>query len=277
MTTAPNNFQETVETLIRARYPILYIVSPEETRVQELLGRIAERRQKNLFEWSCTMGLLPAGVSIQSQKTRNSPTREPLAALEQVIEQVEPAIFLFKDFHPFLAKGNHAVIRKLKEIALHLKNSFKSIVIVSPVLEVPTELEKEITVLNLPLPSMEELSDLLEKITEEVRRFRQVKLELDDEARNRLLQAALGLTLGEAENVFARILVRHERLSIDEVTEILEEKRQIIRKNGLLEYCEVQESFENVAGLENLKAWLRKRSLGFSAEARRFGLTAPRG
>jgi ATP-dependent 26S proteasome regulatory subunit len=271
------NFADDLETLIRARYPILYVVSPEETRVQELLARIAERRQKNLYEWSCTTGLLPSGVSIQSQKSKNSPTREPLVALDQVIDQVEPAIFLFKDFHPFLGKSNHAVIRKLKEIALQLKNSFKTIVIVSAILEVPSELEKEITVLNLPLPGLEELSALLEKITEEVRRFRQIRVELSEEERDRLLQAALGLTLGEAENVFARILVRHERLSVSEISEILEEKRQIVRKNGLLEYCDVQESFENVAGLENVKTWLRKRSLAFTPEARRFGLSAPRG
>jgi ATP-dependent 26S proteasome regulatory subunit len=270
-------FAEDIETLIRARYPILYIVSPEETRVQELLAQIAERRQKNLYEWSCTTGLWPAGVSIQSQKTKDSRTRDPLAALDQVIDQVEPAIFLFKDLHPFLGKANHAVIRKLKEIALHLKNSFKTIVLVSAVLEVPSELEKEVTVLNLPLPTVEDLAVLLEKITDEVRRFRQVKVELNDDERDRLLQAALGLTLGEAENVFARILVRHEKLSVDEISEILEEKRQIVRKNGLLEYCEVQETFENVAGLESLKTWLHKRSLAFTPEARRFGLSPPRG
>jgi hypothetical protein len=65
-------------------------------------------------------------------------------ALDQVIEQVEPAFFVFKDFHPFLTRNNFAVIRKLKEIALHLKNSLKTIVLVSPTMEIPTELEKEI-------------------------------------------------------------------------------------------------------------------------------------
>src|SRR5687767_7317797 len=111
-------FVEELETLIRARYPLIYIVSAEETRVQQLLSQIAERRQKNVFEWSSTTGLVPAGTSIQLQKLRSSPTRDPVAALDQVIEQVEPAIFLFKDLHPFLGKtnGNHAVIRKLKEI-----------------------------------------------------------------------------------------------------------------------------------------------------------------
>lgn len=270
-------FTENLETLIRARYPIIYIISPEETRVQQLLGEIARHRQKNLYEWSCTTGLLPAGSSIQSQKSRAAPTRDPVVALDQVIEQVEPAIFLFKDFHPFIAKGNHLVIRKLKEIALQLKNSFKSIVIVSPLLEVPSELEKEITVLNLPLPTAEDLSALLDRIAEEVRRFRQVKIDLNEAERARLLQAALGLTLTEVENVFARILVRHERLSGEEVPEVLEEKRQIVRKNGLLEYCEAQENFGDVGGLETLKEWLQKRAIAFSPAARDFGLAPPKG
>ncbi|HLP76370.1 MAG TPA: hypothetical protein VK327_05565, partial [Candidatus Paceibacterota bacterium] len=146
-------FQTELETLIRARYPILYVLTSEELRVQNVVMEIARKRQKKVFEWSYSTGLVPAGTSIQSQKNRNPATKEPLAALDQVIEQVEPAIFIFKDFHPFLAKGNFAVIRKLKEIALHLKNSFKTIVLISPTLEIPTELEKEITLLNFPLPS----------------------------------------------------------------------------------------------------------------------------
>src|SRR5688572_23659444 len=121
------NFATEVETLIRARYPILYVISSEEMRVQQIVMDIARKRQKKVFEWSYSTGIVPAGTSIQSQKNRNAATKEPLAALDQVIEQVEPAIFVFKDLHPFLNKSNFAVTRKLKEIALHLKNSFKTI------------------------------------------------------------------------------------------------------------------------------------------------------
>src|SRR5207247_3580317 len=102
-------------------------------------------------------------ASIQSHKQRNGATRDPLAALDLVIEQVEPAIILFKDFHPFLSKNNFAVIRKLKDIALHLKNSFKTIILISPVMEIPAELDKEITVMNFPQPTTEELAAMLDK------------------------------------------------------------------------------------------------------------------
>ena len=268
---------EEIETLIRARYPILYILTSEEMRVQELIVAIAAKRQKKLFEWSYSTGLVPAGTSIQSHKHRNNATKDPVQALDQVIEQVEPAIFLFKDFHPFLTKNNFAVIRKLKEIAVHLKHSLKTILLVSPVQEIPIELEKEITLLNFPLPSRDDLGELLDKILTEVRQFDQVHIDLDDPGRERLLQAALGLTLGEAENVFAKIIVKDQRLSSEDVNEVFAEKQQIVRKSGLLDYCATTESFDRVGGMPVLKDWLRKRASALTAEARAFGLPSPRG
>ncbi len=270
-------FAQELETLIRARYPILYVVSAEEARVQQMVVGIAQRWQKKVFEWSFSTGIVPAGTSIQSQKHRNAPTKDPLVALDQVIDQVDPVIFVFKDFHPFLTRNNFAVIRRLKEIALQLKNSFKTIILVSPVLEIPAELEKEVTMLNFPLPAREDLAALLDKIVEEVKQFKQVKVDLDEAGRERLLQAALGLTLGEAENVFAKIIVKDERLSGDDVNEVFAEKQQIIRKSGLLEYYATNETFSHVGGLAVLKDWLQKRAVAFTDEARAFGLPSPKG
>src|SRR5215471_16432212 len=271
------NFQTEIETLIRARYPILYIITSEEMRAQHVLVEIAARRQKKVFEWTYSCGIVPAGTSIQSQKSRNGTTKDPLAALDQVIEQVEPAIFLFKDFHPFLTKNNFAIIRKLKDIALHLKNSYKTIILISPVMEIPAELDKEITVINFPQPTKDDLALMLDRIVDEVQGHKQVQISLDSEGRDRLLQAALGLTLGEAENVFAKIIVKGGRLSGDNVNEVFSEKQQIIRKSGLLEYYAANEDFASVGGLTVLKDWLNKRAVAFTDEARQFGLPAPKG
>ena len=271
------NFQTELETLIRARYPILYIISSEEMRVQNVIVEIAQKRQKKVYEWTFSNGIVPAGTSIQSQKSRNASTKDPLAALDQVIEQVEPAIFIFKDFHPFLTKNNFAIIRKLKDIALHLKNSFKTIVLISPVMEIPAELDKEITVINFPQPTKEELGEMLDKIIAEVSDRKQIQVDLDGEGRERLLQAAMGLTLGEAENVFAKIIVQGGRLNAEDVNVVFAEKQQIIRKSGLLEYYAASEDFSNVGGLAVLKDWLNKRAVAFTEEARAFGLPAPKG
>jgi SpoVK/Ycf46/Vps4 family AAA+-type ATPase len=271
------NISEEIETLIRARYPIIYIVTGEELRAQKVVVDIARKREKNAFEWSYGTGIVPAGMSIQSQKNRSGATKDPLLALDQVIEQVDPAIYIFKDFHPFLTKNNFAVVRKLKDIALQLKSSYKTIVLISPVLEIPVELEKEITVLNFPAPGRDELAELLENILADVQKIRKVKMDLDEVGRERLLQAALGLTLGEAENVFAKIIVTGDGLEADDVQAVFAEKQQIIRKSGLLEYYPTTENFDSVGGLSALKDWLEKRSLAFSKEARDFGLPAPKG
>jgi hypothetical protein len=271
------NFAAELEILIRARYPLIYIISSEEMRVQSVIVEIAAKRQKKVFEWSFNTGIVPVGTSIQSHKGRNSPTKDPLTALDYVIDQIEPAIFIFKDLHPFLGRSNYAVIRKLKEISLHLKNSFKTILIISPVQEIPTELEKEVTMLNFPLPTRDDLNELLEKIISDIRQFKQVSVELDETGRERLLQAALGLTLSEAENVFAKIIVKDERLSGSDVNEVFAEKQQIVRKSGLLEYYPTTEGFSQVGGLAVLKDWLNKRAAAFTDEARAFGLPAPRG
>jgi ATP-dependent 26S proteasome regulatory subunit len=271
------SFQTEIETLIRARYPILYVITSEELRVQDVLMQVAAKRQKKVFEWTYSSGIVPAGSSIQSQRNRNPVTKEPLAALDLVIEQVEPAIFLFKDLHPFLTKGNFAVIRKLKDIALHLKNSFKTIVLISPVMEIPAELDKEITVLSFPPPSKEDLGMLLDGIVQDVHETNQIDVALDTESRERLVQAALGLTLGEAENVFARLLIKDQRLNAEQVNEVFAEKQQIIRKSGLLEYYAANEDFASVGGLAVLKDWLSKRAVAFTAEAQAFGLPPPKG
>ena len=104
-----------------------------------------------------------------------------------------------------------------------------------------------------------------------------MQIELDGDGRERLLQAALGLTLGEAENVFAKIIVKDQQLTGDAVGEVIAEKQQIIRKSGLLEYYEAEEDFDSVGGLSVLKDWVNKRAVAFTAEAQAFGLPAPKG
>ena len=93
-----------IETLIRARYPILYILSGEESRVLEALLEIGTRRRKTVLEWGCNTGLIAAGISIQSKQSRDAGTKEPLAALDRAIEQVDPAILSSRIFIRSLQK-----------------------------------------------------------------------------------------------------------------------------------------------------------------------------
>jgi SpoVK/Ycf46/Vps4 family AAA+-type ATPase len=266
-----------VETLIRARYPIIYITTWEEARVVAEITRVAAQREKRVFEWSITTGLVPAGTSLQSEKHRDAATKDPLTALDTVISDVEPAIYVFKDFHHFLTKTNVTVIRRLREIAQSLKHSYKTVIIVSPGLEVPMDLEKDVTVVDFDLPGRTEFDALLDRIEKDLGGNDKVTISLNNGAREKLVKAALGLTLTEAENVFAKALVLSRRLDESQVARIVAEKKQIIRKSGLLEYCEAAEDLADVGGVDALKTWLKKRSVAFSDEAQEFGLPAPRG
>ncbi len=270
--------QEELEVLIRARYPIIYVVSWEEERVERCLRAIAEARNKKLFTWTLTQGIVRAGSDTSRPKAANN-TTDPIAALDAVMEQLEPAIYLFKDFHPFTddQRCNMSVLRRLRDVAYHLRDTYKSIVIVSPLLRIAPELMKDVTVLEFGLPQTDDFGQLLDRIIEDVKDNPQVKIALEPESRERLLNAARGLTLKEAENVFAKTLVLDGKIDADDIGIVFSEKQQIIKKSGLLEYYETQEGFGHVAGLKNLKQWFQKRTIAFSERATRFGLSAPKG
>ncbi len=255
-----------LETLIRARYPIIYIVSWEEKRVEDALRAITKARGKKMYQWTVTQGM------VMNPLNRDEATRDPLAALDFVLESRDQAVFLLKDFHPFLS--DTALVRRLRDLTYALKTSYKTLILLSPVLKLPPELEKEITVIDYALPSQDDLGRLLDSIIDSVKANPQVQTEMTTAQREQVLQAALGLTAIEAENVFAKSLVERRRFDTDV---IFSEKEQIIRKSAILEYYRTSEAFGDVGGLDLLKDWMDKRTVAFSDKAREYGLPAPKG
>ncbi|OGF68180.1 MAG: ATPase [Candidatus Fischerbacteria bacterium RBG_13_37_8] len=269
------NLEKEIEILIRARYPILFIESFEENRVEESLSKIASARGKKLFCWSCERGIYEYGTPLHSRKAIDEKTKDVSAALQQVVDIVEPSLFVFKDIHPYMT--DPGLVRKLRELAHYLKTSFKTVVLISPQLRIPVELEKDITHLVYDTPDIQDLQELLNKIIKEVHEKANLKITLDDAIREKLLDAALGLTLNEAENVFAKALVMDTKLGAEDIPVIMAEKEQIIRKSGILEFYSANETFAGIGGLEAMKEWLKKRQLAFSQKAKEFGLPAPKG
>ncbi len=271
--------QVELDVLIRARYPIIYVTSWEEERVERCLRTIAQNRNKKLFVWTVTQGIVKSGAEPQRAKSGSANTADPLLALDAVIEQVEPAIYLFKDFHLFTedTRCNLTIIRRLRDVAYHLRDTYKTIVIVSPLMRIAPELSKDVTVIDFGLPGTADFQRLLDRIIEDVKDNPQVHIDLNADSRERLLHAARGLTLKEAENVFAKTLVVDGKIDADDVSLVFSEKQQIIKKSGLLEYYETDEKLAHVAGLDNLKLWFAKRSVAFTDRAAQFGLSPPRG
>ena len=271
-----------LEVLIRARYPIIYVVTWEEERIEQRLYEIARRRNKTLHIWTCSQGLVRYGAEVQQRsRTGSGNTCDPMAALDTVLAHVDPAIFVFKDLHDHLdvriSQANMRTVRRLRDAAAALRDSYKTIVLVSPIMKIPLELSKDVAVVEYGTPSVSDFNALLDRIIEDVKDKPQISINLDAEGRERLIHAARGLTLKEAENVFAKTLVIDGKLDAEDIGVVFSEKQQIIRKSGTLEYYESHDRFADVAGLDNLKDWLRKRSAAFSERASQFGLPAPKG
>ena len=270
---APPRFARDLDTLIRARYPLLYLVSWEEQRLDVVLEGLAQQHGKAFYAWSITQGLhkLDGARFLPGQEG----TKDPVEALQKVAKLSDPSLVVFKDFHPFL--NDPIVVRSLRELAHQLKATFTTLILLSPTLQIPVELDKEITVLDVPLPTFQDLWQLLREIVGVVRRNNRAQVELTKAEGEQIVKAALGLTMSEAENAFAKAIATDNRLDVADVALILEEKRQIIRKSGLLEYFPAEQRLADVGGLESLKEWLRARGTAFGEEARRFGLPAPKG
>lgn len=271
-----------IEVLLRARYPVLYVVTWEEGRVEDALAKIAHRRERKLFTWSVARGIQQFGTPLESSRTRpgaGQGTHDPAVALDHVLQSLENGIYVFRDLHVFLTDcPNQApVVRRVRELASYLKQSYKTLVIVGPTLKLPMELQKDVTVLEWDLPDKDDLGDLMDRTLDEVNESTGRQLRVTDIARERILSAASGLTLNEAENVFAKTLVLSGGLTENDLPIILSEKEQMIRKSGLLEYYHASADFGQIGGLDLLKGWLARRSVAFDSEATEFGLPAPRG
>ena len=260
--------QEELNILIQAQYPLIYLITPEEERAEQAISNISKAHEyRRVFVWTVTHGIVEYG---QPRQMTLHNTVSPEAALEWVIRQTEPGIYIFKDLHPFI--DGAVVTRWLRDAIASFKNTQKAIVLMSPIQQVPIELEKEVVVLDYPLPNLEELNQVLSAQLNQTKNSR-----IKTDAREKLLKAALGLTKDEAEKVYRKARVKSDRLTEEEVEIVLSEKKQLIRRNGILEYIEEDETIEAVGGLEELKIWLRQRSNAFTERAREYGLPQPKG
>lgn len=260
--------KEELKILVEAQYPLIYLVTSEEERAEQTIATIAQMKPlRRVFVWTVTHGIVEFG---QPRNVTQHNTVSPEAAIEWVIRQREPGIYVFKDLHPFV--DSPAVTRWLRDAIAGFKDTNKTIIMMSPVQTIPIELEKEVAVLDYPLPDMAELNQVLTHQMEQGRNRRPTT-----ETREKLLKAALGLTKDEAEKVYRKAQVTAGKLTETEVEIVLSEKKQLIRRNGILEYIEEDETLDSVGGLEELKHWLKQRSNAFTERAREYGLPQPKG
>ena len=256
--------------LIKARYPLVYCVTPEEKRVELALLSLCQTRRYVLSFWSFISGFRTLSGSLKGDEKIN----DPVKALDYVLssEVGDGGVFVLCDFHPFLKDAR--TIRKMRETIAALPGKGKSIIILSPVMEIPRELDKEIAVVDWDLPGREEIGDILRNTITNLPPGCNAGIASDASGFDTVVDSLIGLTAIEIDNVLAKSIVRHRS---PDVRTILGEKKAIIRKSGMLEYYEATQDLASVGGYESLKGWLRKRKHAFTPQARAYGLPVPRG
>ncbi len=254
------NFVEELDLLIRARYPVIYVVTYEEERVEQALRAMTERK---VYVWDFVEGYQQEGVDRQAG--RNNPL-QALEFIEKCPDQ-QAAVFVLRDFHRFLE--DVAVGRKLRNLSRRLRSVAKTIVLTAPRLQIPPDLAEEVTVLECDLPNFAELSTQIQQLLP--------TQNLTPSQFEELVKAAQGLTLNRVRQALAKAMAKHGTLEPQDIDLILEEKRQKIRQTEILDFYPTSAEITDIGGLDNLKEWLVRRSTAFSEQARLYGLPAPRG
>jgi ATP-dependent 26S proteasome regulatory subunit len=259
-------FNDELALFLKARYPIIYINTIEEDRVEYVIRKnIKTNLNRSIYSWDFVDGYT------NNPNNEGFAKRNPLQALELVerLNAETPALFLLKDFNRFLT--DLSISRKLRNISRILKLQPKTIIILGSDLTIPTELRDLVTVVQFQLPLEDEIKQELTRLVNSL------NIKIDSQLFENLTRACQGLSLERIRRVLSKIIATYQTIDDNSITVLLSEKKQIISQTEILEYTSVDEKIVNLGGLNNLKAWLKKRKTAFSIQASNYGLPTPRG
>jgi SpoVK/Ycf46/Vps4 family AAA+-type ATPase len=259
-------FIDELALFLKARYPIIYINTIEEDRVEYVIRKtIKTNLNRSIYSWDFVDGYT------NNPNNEGFAKRNPLQALELVerLNAETPGLFLLKDFNRFLT--DLSISRKLRNISRILKLQPKTIIIIGSELNIPKELQDLITVLQFQLPLEDEISQELNRLVNSL------NIQVEPQLFENLTRACQGLSLERIRRVLSKIIASYKTIDNNSIPILLSEKKQIISQTEILEYISVKEKITNLGGLDNLKDWLKKRKTAFSIQASNYGLPTPRG
>lgn len=272
------NRTKQITDYLKARYAILVIESFEEERVIAEIGEIAKSLNHRQFIWNSTLGVQTNGA-IVGDKTFDLKLALDFCE-DRAREDDSKNIFVFCDAHNYLTTNSNPIYRRrLRDFAINIRTrGYRSnCIIVAPSFEIANDLQKEITLIDFPLPDRDEVKSQIQEFVSSWKGNSNVKIDFAQDTEEKLVNAALGLTGLEIDNCLSRSLVSNLKLSEETVKDLLTEKKQIIRKTGILEYIDSQVNLDDVGGLAMLKKWLHLRSQCFGQAAKEFGVGTPKG
>ncbi len=270
----PSKKQQILQDLkkfVLSKASIVYILSDEEDRMEGLLKELSSTFQPRpkLFIWNPFQGLVGEDEGIENSKN-------PLEALDKVIQRTDQAFFLFEGLHSLMNK-DPLISRKLKDVHRALRNRYSTLFIIAPVLVVPEDLRRDMIVYELPMPDVNEVERILTGVITGSPHYSKLMESWTPELKDRMVKAALGLSLDQVARAFRSALIGKTTVDSSLIDAVIEEKGQLIKKSGILNLVINRPTLDEIGGLENLKDWLRKRSDILSKEGRAFGLQAPKG
>lgn len=256
------------ERAIASKYPIIYVVSSEEERIESILDVVSNSHyqdQREVVSWTASQGF-------QGANEDHIELTNPVNALNHIIEQDSDSFYLLKDLPGFFER-DHRIERVLRDLYTNLldKNSF--VVISYPFLQLPEILKKEVYVIELDLPTHEDIAQYLTKLLK--------SRGLPDASVTRIVTKGAaglrGLSFNEIKHLFSRILAT-EKLTIPAIQrEIYEEKSQVLKKESCLIVVPTDFGVDSIGGLENLKKWVEVRGKLFTNEAQKANISPPSG
>ncbi len=244
----------TLREIVESGRPLAYVRSAEEQRVAALLRDLAATvfsPPVPLWVWTLTEGMREDGAA------GNGKPLAPRAALDFVASAAGRAVFLFKDFHESMRESPE-IRRRLRDLYELCLAQGKLLVIASPVKVIPEEIERSIVYLDLAVPDLPELVSFLRRESAAVAAAGGTV----DSSETTLLQlgrALQGLTFDDARHAIRRALAARRALDEQSVPALLEEKRLLVNRTGMIEYIPTEIGLEQVGGLEVMKKWLVER------------------
>ncbi|GHU47454.1 ATPase AAA [Spirochaetia bacterium] len=265
--------EEQLLNLIKANARVIQIISYETLRVNALLVDSAKKLGRELYMWNRIEGIQKWDFSQRSFVPEDEGALAPDMPFD-FFKQKDKLILLLEDFHPDLTEHGPENIKRVRNVAFSQAPD-KTLILSQPFQRLPPELEKEVHVMEIPYPNRGEITTIYKRVcfNQGIAQTRGGVPDPDNE----LIDAALGLTIMEAEKAFSLAYIEAGQLTKAQVPLVIREKENVIKKTGHLEYYHAEEKIEDVGGLDVLTSWLKKRGRGFDKEAKEFGLDYPKG
>ena len=270
---------------LKAGFPMLYILTPEESRAELQITKTAEKCGRASYFWSITTGFFQV-----NGKWKDEDMKDPVAALNYILTEAKKpkktkdsggnprCVYIFRDFHPYF--DNPVVRRLIRDIAFVFKQVGDVLIIISPISKIPDDIVRDFTLIEFVLPKYEDIARIWDLLYEQNMKG---KIKISEDEREQIIQGAMGLTTTEAEAAFSKAIIDRKEMDLPEDKKpsigrlVLKEKAQAVKKTGVLEYFEATQGMDDIGGLDILKQFFKVRGKAFTKKAKDFGLPPPRG